>query len=226
MVNLIRNRTSYDVYLLDRLRSKGWDNMTASEQNLWRNSPKGAYNYTDLNRVESTVNELAYIYELNLTTKTNWTRWDIPTRADMERYLANVAAIRDKFSATVAMPEVPKSMSGLTYDKANDIEEIRYRACLMTEEILSGISVVYTGGEITVGTPLSELTGITVTATWSDGSSEVVTAYTLVGEIAEGENTITVQYGIRSATFTVVGRVPSSTLGRAILGKMVLGAEE
>lgn len=70
---------------------------------------------------------------------------------------------------------------------------------------LSSISATYTGGDVTVGTALSSLTGITVTATYSDGTSKTVTDYTLSGEIAEGENTITVSYGGKTTTFKVTG---------------------
>lgn len=70
---------------------------------------------------------------------------------------------------------------------------------------LIGISAVYSGGEVDVGTPLSDLTGIVVTATYSDGSTATVTGYTLSGTIAEGSNTITVTYEGKTATFTVTG---------------------
>lgn len=74
-----------------------------------------------------------------------------------------------------------------------------------TEKILSSISATYTGGEVATGTSLSSLTGITVTATYSDGTSKTVTGYTLSGEILEGENTVTVSYGGLTTTFTVTG---------------------
>lgn len=76
-----------------------------------------------------------------------------------------------------------------------------------TEVTLSSISATYTGGEVTTGTALSDLTGITVTATYSDGTTKTVTGYTLSGEILEGENTITVSYGGKTTTFTVTGIV-------------------
>lgn len=74
-----------------------------------------------------------------------------------------------------------------------------------TEIKLSSISAIYTGGEVTTGTVLSNLTGITVTATYSDGTSKTVTGYSLSGEILEGENTVTVSYGGKTTTITVTG---------------------
>lgn len=70
---------------------------------------------------------------------------------------------------------------------------------------LTRISATYSGGDVTVGTTVADLTGIVVTAHYSDGTSKAVTGYTLSGEIAEGENTITVSYQGKTATFTVVG---------------------
>lgn len=70
---------------------------------------------------------------------------------------------------------------------------------------LSTISATYTGGDVTVGIELTALTGITVTAHYSDGSTATITDYTLSGTIAEGSNTITVSYGGKTTTFTVTG---------------------
>ena len=75
---------------------------------------------------------------------------------------------------------------------------------------LSSISATYNGGEVATGTALSDLTGITVTATYSDGTTKTITGYELSGEIVEGENTITVSYGGKTATFKVTGIVEES----------------
>lgn len=74
-----------------------------------------------------------------------------------------------------------------------------------TEKILTSISATYSGGDVAVGTAVSELTGIVVTAHYSDGTSETASGYTLSGEIVEGNNTVTVTYQGKTATFTVVG---------------------
>ena len=73
------------------------------------------------------------------------------------------------------------------------------------EVTLSSISATYTGGSVAVGTAVTSLTGITVKATYSDGSTKTITGYTLSGTIAEGSNTITVSYGGKTTTFTVTG---------------------
>lgn len=78
------------------------------------------------------------------------------------------------------------------------------------EKTLTGISAVYSGGDVPVGTAVSELTGVVVTAHYSDGSTETVTGYTLSGEIAEGGNTITASYEGKTTTFTVTGVAESA----------------
>lgn len=75
---------------------------------------------------------------------------------------------------------------------------------------LSSISATYTGDNVPVGTAVTDLTGIVVIATYSDGSTSVVNDYKLSGEIVEGNNTITVSYGGITTTFTVVGYVESA----------------
>ena len=74
-----------------------------------------------------------------------------------------------------------------------------------TTVTLSRITAMYSGDDVAVGTELTDLTGITVTAYYSDGSTKKVTDYALSGTIAEGENTITVTYEGMTTTFTVTG---------------------
>lgn len=73
------------------------------------------------------------------------------------------------------------------------------------EVTLTSISATYSGGDVAVGTAVTALTGIVVTAHYSDGTSETVTDYTLSGTIAEGSSTVTVTYQSKTATFTVTG---------------------
>ena len=86
-----------------------------------------------------------------------------------------------------------------------------------TEVTLSSISAVYSGGDVTVGTDVTKLSDIVVTATYSDGSTKAVTDYTLSGTIAEGSNTITVSYGGKTTTFTVTGVADYSAEKGALL---------
>lgn len=125
MVELVIDRSQSHVNLLKTLRKKPWSSMSEDEQSAWYgDAAKGGYNYTDLNRVETAVAELAGLLGLTLTTKTNWTLWDMPTVSQMERYLGNVVAIRDACPGSVQFPSLPSSMSGLTYSGANSIEKV------------------------------------------------------------------------------------------------------
>ena len=74
-----------------------------------------------------------------------------------------------------------------------------------TVELLS-ISATYSGGNVEVGTSINSLTGIKVTAHYSDGSTQSVTDYTMSGSVANvGNNTITITYSGMTTTITVVG---------------------
>lgn len=74
-----------------------------------------------------------------------------------------------------------------------------------TEVTLTSISATYDGGDVAVGTAVTDLTGIVVTAHYSDGSTAEVTGYALSGTIVEGSNPITVSYNGKTAIFTVTG---------------------
>lgn len=82
---------------------------------------KGAYNYSDLNRVERAVSEISDIAGLGLVTKTDWTMWDVPTEAEMSRYLGNIKTLQTRYNIGVPLPS---TMSGLNYETANNIEKI------------------------------------------------------------------------------------------------------
>lgn len=84
------------------------------------------------------------------------------------------------------------------------------------EKILTSISAIYSGGDVFVGTEVTALSGVTVTAHYSDGTEAVVTGYTLSGEIAEGANTITVSYGGKTTTFTVTGKIKKIVINNLV----------
>lgn len=97
---------------------------------------KGFYNATDLNRVGNAVRTIcAYLrpigIEIDLDPKVDWVMEDSPTRAQMEKYLANVRALQDILAEYRKPGPIPEAMSGLTVVEANDIEralDILYKA--------------------------------------------------------------------------------------------------
>ena len=178
-LSLIYDRTAADVQRMKQLAAIGWQNMTAAEKTAWLigeslevlmasdgelrdsgNQPiqvigsnpmvKGAYNYTDLNRVESAVAYLVnYVNDLltdladyedlknvapdelfelgysaiSLTTKTDWAENDLFSAAQGERYLNNIIALSNLIALDGASP-LPDSMGALTYEGANAIEKL------------------------------------------------------------------------------------------------------
>lgn len=128
-MDLITDRTAADVQRWRMLRDKGWAAMTERERSEWLSPMKGAYNCTDMNRVESAVAFLVERlqeagYPLQLTTKTNWTASDAPTRGDMERYLGNVEKIRNTIVVSSTTPDAPSIDEIFDFEKANNIERI------------------------------------------------------------------------------------------------------
>lgn len=130
---LITDRTSLDVERWKELRDKGYANMTAVERAEWDSGQmKGAYNPDyDMNRVGNALNEIRdrlveakYLPPLVFTAKTDWTRADIPTAADLTSYLGYVATVREAMAQYATTPATPADTGGLNYQEANDIEKI------------------------------------------------------------------------------------------------------
>lgn len=124
-MEFVTDRTQYDVDLVNALRAKGWKNMTSTEQRRWDEGLKGAYNYTDLNRVESNVADLGMMLGLTLTTKTDWEEYDRPTVSEMKRYIGNVWAIRENCNGrggSFKFNSTPRTMDNFAWFHANYLE--------------------------------------------------------------------------------------------------------
>ena len=90
---------------------------------------KGSYNASDLNRVGAAVEYvgnrlLSCGYAVPVAPKRDWTAEDTPSASQMQRYLADVAALRAALAVLETTPEVPPDMVKLTYAEANSIEQI------------------------------------------------------------------------------------------------------
>lgn len=129
-LTLITDRTSDDVARWKELHDKGWLGMTESEQIEWMGEMKGRYSHTDMNRVENAVKAVSSHFVENgylttpLSVKTDWNSLSIPTRADMERYLGNVATLRGLVPVYPTTPAAPTVNQRFNYERANDIEKI------------------------------------------------------------------------------------------------------
>jgi hypothetical protein len=147
-LHLITDRTQFDVDRVNVLAKKGWANMTADERNEWSVGLKGAYNCTDLNRVQSAVSYLQERfadvgYPIKLSNQKTWTLQDAPTQTDMAEYLADVRAIRGVLTLFRSTPTVPDTMVGFNYIKANHIEQILLDVDALLTNMVS--SFVYSG---------------------------------------------------------------------------------
>lgn len=151
---LITDRTQADVNRAKALKAKilSGATLTVEEEAEYLAGLKGAYNYTDRNRVgtavlylQTTLNDLwttidAYLAAygvapdneftptwpvLSLSVKTDWATTDVLTPALMATYLDNVDTVT---GCIVIDRNLPASMKGLTYAGANEIER-----CLAAE---------------------------------------------------------------------------------------------
>lgn len=131
---LITDRTEGDVATAIQLAQKiSAGEATTDEINLFLSVMKGAYNYTDLNRVGEAV---AYLRNrlsddagtyVDVAPKTDWTETDIPNQQQATQYISDVKNIRAAFLLPENTPPAPESLSNLTYSQANDIETILQR---------------------------------------------------------------------------------------------------
>lgn len=153
-LNLITNRTQADVDRVAALTARvSAGTETAAELAEWLSDLKGAYNASDLNRVGAAVSYVAgrlngYGYAVTVTAKQDWTISDIPTQESMTAYLADVAALRVAIAVMASTPPTPDSASGLTWQEANNIEQI----LLDVDELLTRMAAAwFYSGELYAG---------------------------------------------------------------------------
>lgn len=165
ILHLITDRTLQDVNRVKTLSRKGTAGMTAEELEAWNaGTLKGAYNYTDLNRVNGAVNYIAGRFEeigcmvmddggiLFSNRKVVWESSEVPTTDDMTDYLHWVKAIRDLLSGNVDTNVywLPEDMDMIDYEDANAIERALRFVDGMIDRIKAGwyFSGELYGGEV------------------------------------------------------------------------------
>lgn len=123
----ITDRTQSDVDRVKEIAAKArTGTWTEAEQAEWVAGMKGALSYTDFNRIESGVLELANILGASVNVKTDWSVSGYLTTSDASRWLANIESIRSKNSGSlkISQTSTPTSMDKLTFDTMNQIESI------------------------------------------------------------------------------------------------------
>lgn len=127
--NLITDRTQEDVERYVELKAKGLHGMTEAEKAEWETELKGAYNNTDMNRVESAAEYVANRlveagYGVIPIVKKDWLETDKPTLEDLKRYMKNISDIRAAFTTFETTPEAPSTERRLSFQEANAMEQI------------------------------------------------------------------------------------------------------
>lgn len=129
MMPCVTDRTQSDYEEWLKLSKIKWADMTAEQQAIWAAPMKGAYNYTDLNRVGHNLEYLAgvltaYGYSTIVNVRTDYAIGEWPSPDDMSAYVESVAIIRQALAALSTTPEAPTSMDDGTVTVWNNIEKI------------------------------------------------------------------------------------------------------
>lgn len=152
-LQLITDRTKEDETRALKLSEKGLENMTAAELEEYLAGLKGAYNASDMNRVESAVKYIADRFTVvgmhpEVNVYVLWSRDMYPEPAEMDRYLKNIGILRALLPMAPDVPPVPPDMDRLNYEEANDIEKI----LLAVDDAITRISKGwYYSGDIYAG---------------------------------------------------------------------------
>ena len=152
-LDLITDRTQRDVDRVGELAEKGWAAMTEQERAEWLGEMKGAYNASDMNRVGEAVAYVAgrltdFGYAAPVSPKTDWTDEGEPDTDQLASYLADISTIRGALAVLPSTPATPADMDGLTYQEANDIEQI----LLDVDALISNIAAAwYYSGDLFAG---------------------------------------------------------------------------
>lgn len=151
---LVYDRTQDDLQRVHEITeaalTKGWAALSAKQKAEWLAGMKGAYNYTDLNRVGEAVqylrqrfhdlpDELAAHREklqvgdsdlfsvpyererISVTGKTDWTVRDIPTQTQMDTYLRDIRTLRSVIALSESV-DLPSRLTGMDIETANLLE--------------------------------------------------------------------------------------------------------
>lgn len=130
--NLVYDRTQADVdrvfTLKNKILTEGLSSLSAEEKAEYMAGMKGAYNYTDFNRLGEAIAYLVErmkeldIHDSSIIPKVDWVMGDTPTQSQVSNLLSCLTKLRAKLSLPDDAPSVPNSLDKLTYQTANDME--------------------------------------------------------------------------------------------------------
>ncbi|MGI6078761.1 MAG: hypothetical protein ACOYCB_11515 [Fastidiosipilaceae bacterium] len=133
----IVDRTLLDVQ--DALiQIEAWRTQVANGQSPTVTELKGCLNVTDLNRIEANTRYISqflqgYGFQMNVTTKVDWTDECLPNVDDVNRIIDNIEEIRNKYYEPAGMPSLPQTM--VSFSDINAIE----RSLMLFREMLLGM---------------------------------------------------------------------------------------
>lgn len=89
-------------------------------------TPKGHFNVSDVNRIESNCAYLAgqlngYGYSVSIQAKTDWTMQDIPYQSEIDRIRDNVNMLIDAYHKLQGSPDI-RYWDSLNWQDANSLE--------------------------------------------------------------------------------------------------------
>ena len=127
-LNLITDRTSADVSVAQSYQGRRWNDLSETQKKEYLAGLKGTYNYIDFNRVEEAVQFLSdllnsYNYFNKVRTKTDWKPQDIQTVSEVQRYLDNIAELKNKYYSNTE-GEMPTTSTWITVEGANYLEQL------------------------------------------------------------------------------------------------------
>lgn len=139
-LSLITDRTQADYNLWLTLSEIPWDDMTDEQKAVWSVPMKGAYNYTDLNRVGGALQALqavfnSYGYSVAANVRTDWMAGEWPTQAEMDAYIQAIKNIRSAVTVLSTTPAAPDSMDDGTVTIWNNIEKILLDADILINSL-------------------------------------------------------------------------------------------
>ena len=128
-LSLITDRTADDYNAWLALSKIKWADMTAAQQAAWSIPMKGAYNYTDINRVGNALLYLqallaSYGYVVTVNVRTDYVPGEWPTPEEMSNYVQSISNIRSALAVFSTTPSAPSSMDDGTITIWNNIEQI------------------------------------------------------------------------------------------------------
>ena len=118
----ITDRTQNDIDYAKELNRKAISGeWTIAEQTEWLKGLKGSLSYTDFNRIESGMAEIANFFNVKISTKTDWVENGFLTQSDVQRWLDNCSAIRT-FHSGKGQVLNPKMIGKIGFEDMNLME--------------------------------------------------------------------------------------------------------